>query len=146
MLLTHFSHSTISLIISSYLQAASWTKVASVTEVKEAGGRKVVEVDDTQILVAESAGKFYAVANKCAHMGISLVGKTALLQGKVEGGCITCPAHGSKFDLATGEPQGEWCPNMPNVPFVGKALKGEKKSQPTYESRVGDNGVIEVLA
>ncbi len=128
------------------MQAASWTKVATVTEVKEAGGRKVVEVDGTKILVAESAGKYYAVANKCAHMGISLVGKTALLQGKVENGCITCPAHGSRFDLATGAPQGEWCPNMPNVPFVGKALKGEKKSQPTYESRVDDAGSIEVLA
>lgn len=128
------------------LQAASWTKVATLPEIKEAGGRKVVEVDGTKILVAESAGKIYAVANKCAHMGISLVGKTALLQGVVADGCITCPAHGSKFDLATGEPQGEWCPKMPNVPFVGQALKGEKKKQPTYESRVGEDGAIEVLA
>jgi nitrite reductase/ring-hydroxylating ferredoxin subunit len=106
----------------------------------------VVEVGGAKILVAESDGKFYAVANKCAHMGISLVGKTALLQGKVEAGCITCPAHGSKFELATGAPVGEWCPNMPAVPFIGEKLKGEKKSQPTYESRVSATGEIEVLA
>ena len=35
--------------------------------------------------------------------------------------CVTCPAHGTKFDLATGQPVGEWCPNMPNLPLVSCA-------------------------
>lgn len=120
--------------------------MTTLKEVKEAGGRKVVEVDGQRILVAESAGSIFAVSNKCPHLGLPLVGKTALLQGEVSNGCITCPAHASKFDLATGNPVGEWCPKMPDLPFVGKV--GNKESPlPTFESRVDEeSGSIEVLA
>ena len=76
-------------------------------------------------------------------MGISLVGKTALLQGEVSGGCITCPAHGTRFDLKTGEPQGEWCPKLPELPFVGKV--GNKRcSQPTFPVSVDESGAVSV--
>ena len=97
------------------------------------------------MLLAESDGEVYAVSNKCSHLGLPLVGKTALFQAEVSNKCVTCPAHGTKFDLATGEPVGEWCPNMPSLPFVGK-IGGDPKPLPTYQSRVGEDGTIEVLA
>lgn len=117
--------------------------MSTTTELKEAGGRKVVEVDGQRVLLAEAEGAVYAVSNKCSHLGLPIVGKTALFQGEVSGRCVTCPAHGSKFDLATGEPVGEWCPKMPALPFVGKM--GDAKPLPTFQSRVNEAGAIEVL-
>ena len=57
-------------------------------------------------------------------------------------GCVVCPAHGTAFDLATGEVQGEWCPKMPDLPLVGKGPA--KKPLPVFECRVGEDGTIEV--
>ena len=57
----------------------------TVSDVKNAdGGRMVVEVDGEKVLLAAVGDEVCAVSNKCAHMGISLVGKTALLQA----GCL----------------------------------------------------------
>jgi nitrite reductase/ring-hydroxylating ferredoxin subunit len=57
----------------------------------------VVNADGTSIVVARVEGKYYAAINKCPHLGLPLTA------GKVEGGVITCPFHGSQFDLCTGE-------------------------------------------
>ncbi|KAK9839308.1 hypothetical protein WJX81_006893 [Elliptochloris bilobata] len=119
-------------------------QVTTLKEVKANGGRQVVDVGGKKVLVAEAEGQVYAVSNKCTHLNISLVGKTPLLQGKVQGKCIVCPAHGTAFDLATGEVQGPWCPNFPELPFVGKGTKA--RPLPTFESRVDDCGSIEVAA
>ncbi|KAL4854820.1 Apoptosis-inducing factor 3 [Chlorella vulgaris] len=108
-----------------------------------AGGKKVVEIGGQRILLATANGEVKAVSNKCPHLGLPLVGKTALLQGEVANGCVTCPAHGSKFDLSTGEPVGEWIPKMPSLPFVGK-IGDTPKPLPTFEARVGASGEIEV--
>lgn len=36
--------------------------------------------------------------------------------------------------------QGEWCPNMPDLPFVGK-VQNEAKPQPIFETRVTGNDI-----
>lgn len=40
--------------------------------------------------------KIHALEDSCPHAGASIAG------GKVEGGTVRCPAHGMRFDLATG--------------------------------------------
>lgn len=65
------------------VQAAAWQKVSTTSAVKSAGGRLVVEIGGQRVLLAEAEGQVYAVSNKCSHLGLPLVGKTALLQGKV---------------------------------------------------------------
>ncbi|WP_417621334.1 Rieske (2Fe-2S) protein [Parasphingorhabdus sp.] len=50
------------------------------------------------ILVCNSGGKIYAVANECSHAFQTLE------TGRIRAGWIACPAHGTRFDLATGEP------------------------------------------
>ena len=40
--------------------------------------------------------------------------------------------------------QGAWCPNFPELPFVGKGTKA--RPLPTFESRVDESGNIEVSA
>ncbi len=42
-------------------------------------------------------GRLRAVADRCPHAG------AALSAGEVDGAVITCPGHGSRFDLRTGE-------------------------------------------
>lgn len=62
-----------------------------------AGGVKVFNVNGKAVLVARAGGGYYAVENRCPHLGLPLSG------GKIEGETIVCPFHGSKFDLHTGE-------------------------------------------
>ncbi|GAX82006.1 hypothetical protein CEUSTIGMA_g13588.t1 [Chlamydomonas eustigma] len=125
------------------VQAASWTKATTTDAIKAAGGKLVVEVAGQKVLFAEVDGAVYAVSNKCSHLGLPLVGKTALFQGKVTNGCVVCPAHNTAFDLKTGEVKGEWCPKFPNLPLVGKI--GDSKPLPTFQSRVTGSDV-EVFA
>ena len=62
-----------------------------------ASGKAVFKVGDHPVLVVKSGKTFYAIVNKCPHLGLPLT------NGKVEGETITCPFHGSKFDLKSGE-------------------------------------------
>lgn len=126
------------------LTQAAWTQVSTKTDLAASGGKQVVETSAGRVLLAEvETGQVFATSNKCPHLGLPLVGKTALLQGQIKDGKIFCPAHGSAFDLASGAPKGEWCPKMPNLPFVGKM--GDPAPLPTFESRVDGAGNIEVL-
>jgi nitrite reductase/ring-hydroxylating ferredoxin subunit len=43
----------------------------------------------------------YAIINRCTHAGGSLA------QGVLEGGIVTCPRHGARFDVKTGKAVGE---------------------------------------
>ncbi|MCU6481767.1 3-phenylpropionate/trans-cinnamate dioxygenase ferredoxin subunit [Arthrobacter silviterrae] len=59
----------------------------------------LVEVDDFPIaIVRDSYGVLHAIGDTCSHAEISLS------EGDVEDGTIECWAHGSSFDLKTGEP------------------------------------------
>ena len=61
------------------------------------GTLKSLSINDKSILVTNVAGKFYAVAGKCTHSGGDLS------KGRLEGTTITCPRHGSQFDVTTGK-------------------------------------------
>jgi nitrite reductase/ring-hydroxylating ferredoxin subunit len=61
-----------------------------------ADGVTVVLLDGTQILVVAGGDEAQAVAARCAHLG------GPLAEGEIEGGCVTCPWHGSRFRLADG--------------------------------------------
>lgn len=49
------------------------------------------------IAVYRVDGRFCAVADRCPHAG------AVLSTGEVEGTVVTCPNHGSQFDVTTGE-------------------------------------------
>eukprot|EP01024_Parvocaulis_polyphysoides_P070446 TRINITY_DN868_c1_g1_i2.p2 TRINITY_DN868_c1_g1~~TRINITY_DN868_c1_g1_i2.p2 ORF type:complete len:166 (-),score=26.34 TRINITY_DN868_c1_g1_i2:555-1052(-) len=121
-----------------------WNKVLTKKELAEKGGRAVVNVSGNQILVQEFAGDIYAVSNRCTHLNLPLQGRTALLSAEVtDDGCVVCPAHGTAFELKSGEVKGDWCPKF-NIPFVGKLT--EQKPLPVYELRVTDDESIEIKA
>ena len=59
-----------------------------------------VEVGRADVAIVNSNGRFYAIADECSHASIPLS------EGDVGDGEIECYLHGSRFDLATGEPLG----------------------------------------
>lgn len=75
----------------------SFVRVARSGQVPEGIVRRFV-VNGTEIAIARSRGKAYALHNLCTHLACHLA------SGKVEQGGLTCLCHGSIFDLATGEP------------------------------------------
>ena len=57
----------------------------------------IVVVGGKDVLLANVDGSYYAIANKCTHLGGSLA------KGVLEGSIVTCPRHGSRFDVKTGK-------------------------------------------
>ncbi len=59
---------------------------------------KSVEVEGVKLAIARLGERFYAVENRCTHMGVSLS------EGPLsEGGEIVCPWHSAKFCARSGE-------------------------------------------
>lgn len=74
----------------------SQTEIAQSAQVRE-GAVHVASAGGRSIALTRVAGTVQAFENKCPHLGLSLA------KGKIEGGAITCPWHGSKFDLCSGK-------------------------------------------
>src|SRR5262245_59537516 len=55
------------------------------------------EVSGRDVAVANIAGTLHAFDDLCPHRQCSLA------DGEIEGTVITCPCHGSQFDVTTGE-------------------------------------------
>lgn len=65
-------------------------------------------VEDYPILLVKVKSRVYAVSATCTHMGCSLQ------DGTVEDLEITCPCHGAKFNLESGE---SITPNLTSKPL-----------------------------
>ena len=74
----------------------AFLRAAKVAEIP-AGSIKDVQLDGTEVALANVAGKFYAISNTCLHRG------GPLGQGVMDGSVVTCPWHGWQFDVATGK-------------------------------------------
>lgn len=73
----------------------SFTRVLQVAEVPP-GTKKAVEVSGKSVLICHSNDRLFAVSNVCSHAEEMLEG------GRMSRGWISCPAHGARFELATG--------------------------------------------
>lgn len=71
-------------------------KVAKVSDVSVGTG-KVVQAGGKTLALFNVGGTFYALDNRCTHMG------GPLGEGAVEANRVTCPWHGSIFNITTGE-------------------------------------------
>lgn len=69
--------------------------VASASELP-AGQRKLVFANGRSIVVLNVESRLHAVDNSCPHNGASLA------SGRLDGNVLQCPAHGLRFNLATG--------------------------------------------
>ncbi len=78
---------------------------------------------ERELLIVKRDGTIHALADRCAHRG------GMLHEGELEGDCIVCPLHGTRFRLEDGS-----------------VLRGPSTyAQPVYEARVND-GRVEVRA
>jgi len=77
-----------------------FVKVIDTAELPE---NKMVKVlaGGKEILLANVAGSYYAIAHKCTHLG------GPLSKGALDGSTITCPWHGAQFDVKTGKAVGD---------------------------------------
>jgi 3-phenylpropionate/trans-cinnamate dioxygenase ferredoxin subunit len=64
------------------------------------GGRALLRFGRHQVVLFHTAHGYRAIADSCPHQGASLA------CGKLDGGAVQCPAHGLRFDLATGAMRG----------------------------------------
>jgi len=71
-------------------------KVARRNEIPD-GKMKEVAVGTTKVMVANVGGEFFAIGNSCTHEG------GPLARGRLEGYIVTCPWHGSQFDIRSGQ-------------------------------------------
>jgi nitrite reductase/ring-hydroxylating ferredoxin subunit len=62
-----------------------------------AGKMKSVDVAGVSVLLANIAGEYYAIGNKCTHRGCKLS------SGVFDGEAVKCHCHKSVFNVKTGE-------------------------------------------
>jgi nitrite reductase/ring-hydroxylating ferredoxin subunit len=75
---------------------AESTSVGKADEVPE-GDMRSYQVGGQDVAVARVDGKLYAFGNVCTHQ------QCELADGDLDGTRVTCPCHGSQFDVATGD-------------------------------------------
>ena len=124
-----------------------FVEVGKVSEISD-GKMKHVEVDGKEVLIANIGGKFYAISDRCGHMN------ALLSMGNLTGNTVTCPFHGSKFDVVTGKKLTEpiLTPSQGMEPLpqtwqkffenVGQLMAYIKTyDQTTYETRVDGDSI-----
>jgi Ferredoxin subunits of nitrite reductase and ring-hydroxylating dioxygenases len=104
----------------------SYLNVAKTTDLKKSEMKKF-DINGKEILISNIDGEYYAISNKCPHMGGSLS------EGILNGGIISCPKHGAKFDAKTGE-------NVGDAKIV--FLKMKVKDDRSYPVKIEDNNIL----
>ncbi len=85
------------------------------------GQSKLVQLDGEGVAVYNVGGTFFATSDECTHRG------GPLSEGNLNGTVVTCPFHGSQFDVTNG-----------------KVIRGPaQKPVPIYKVTV-ENGVVTV--
>jgi len=88
-------------------------RIAGIEDLKM-GEMKEISVQGQQILLIRSAAGFFAVGNRCTHLGCKLA------KGTLQAEIVTCPCHHSRFDVVSGQVV-DWVPKWPG--FIGSATK-----------------------
>jgi nitrite reductase/ring-hydroxylating ferredoxin subunit len=97
-----------------------WERVASVTDLKAAGGVMPAAFDRFKLALYLVDDVVYATADLCTHGG------ARLSEGYLENHLIECPLHQGLFDIRTGEVAGPPC----------------KRRVRTFPARMEGDGVI----
>ena len=108
-------------------------RIANTNDLSE-GTMKKYQVQDTEMLIARIGGKYYATQNKCPHFGGDLS------KGKLEGSIVTCPRHGSQFNLTDGSVV-RWLKGSGLISSIGKTLKSPQKLT-TYNIKIEGQDIM----
>lgn len=101
------------------------------------GTKKKIILSGHEIMLTRIGGNYYAIANRCPHLGGDLS------NGKLDGTIITCPRHGSQFDITSGKII-KWT-NWPGpIRTLSEVVKAPQQVK-TYRVKVeGDKIFIEI--
>lgn len=95
----------------------SGTVVAKVSDLPP--GKMVgITFDGVKALLANVGGKIYAMRSVCNHMG------GPLEKGSLREGVVTCPLHGSRWDVRTGKLVG-YSRALPDEPVYKVTVVGD---------------------
>jgi 3-phenylpropionate/trans-cinnamate dioxygenase ferredoxin component len=73
-----------------------FVKVATTGEIAPGQG-KIVEVQGKEIALFNVGGAYFAIDNMCT------LEEASLADGEISGFEVTCPLHGAKFDVRSGQ-------------------------------------------
>jgi nitrite reductase/ring-hydroxylating ferredoxin subunit/uncharacterized membrane protein len=73
-----------------------WAPVMAVDDLPDDGAAAVV-AGGVELLLVHHGQRIRSLENRCSHRG------GPLSDGEIDGNCVTCPWHRSRFDLDTGE-------------------------------------------
>jgi nitrite reductase/ring-hydroxylating ferredoxin subunit/Fe-S cluster biogenesis protein NfuA len=91
--------------------SGDWLLAGRLDEIPESGIRPLT-MSGEKLLLYRNGSIVSCFQNACAHLGFPIA------DGEVEGGVITCPHHGFRYDLATGE-----CLTAPEVQLQPHAVR-----------------------
>jgi nitrite reductase/ring-hydroxylating ferredoxin subunit/Fe-S cluster biogenesis protein NfuA len=89
----------------------AWRPAGRLDEIPE-GGLRTLTLDGEKLILHRRGGVVSCMQNACAHLGFPLD------DGSIEDGIITCPYHGFRYDLASGE-----CLTAPEVQLQAHAVR-----------------------
>jgi 3-phenylpropionate/trans-cinnamate dioxygenase ferredoxin subunit len=108
-------------------------KVGKVDELAD-GTMKSVSTERGDILLARVGDRYYAANNQCPHM------KGKLAEGTLEGTLVTCPLHGSQFDLRDGK-MVRWMRGTGVLSRVSRTFQSSQKI-PTYRVEIENGNIL----
>jgi 3-phenylpropionate/trans-cinnamate dioxygenase ferredoxin component len=109
---------------------SDYVSIANADELRD-GEMKKVDVDGRELLLARVDGSYYAIDDRCPHMGGDLS------KGSLQGSIVTCPKHGSRFDVRDGQLV-RWTDWSGVKLTVGKLLKSPRATASYAVRRDGD--------
>ncbi len=104
----------------------AFVKVCSLSDVP-AGKMKQVDLNGKPVMLANVDGKIHAIAGLCTHQ------QGILANGTLEGNVVTCPRHGSQFDVTTGK-------NLRGPKVLGMRFK--TSDEPAFEVRIEGSDIF----
>jgi nitrite reductase/ring-hydroxylating ferredoxin subunit len=112
---------------------SDWVDIGAAADLAD-GAMIPVTADGTDLLVARAGDAFYVADDRCPHEG------ARLSAGFFDESIVTCPRHGSRFDLRDGHVK-RW------VGLSGLALKAagvlaEIRPLHTYPAKVEDGRLL----
>lgn len=101
-----------------------WTPTVAIESLPD-GRPARVTVEGEPVLLVRDGNRLFAIGDRCTHQGAPLSRGRVTFSGSIAQ--VTCPAHGSTFDLSDG--------HVLRAPAT--------QPEPAYDARVSD-GVIEI--
>ncbi|GAB5468369.1 MAG: NifU family protein [Rhodospirillales bacterium] len=92
-------------------ESEGWRPALDLAELPD-GATLTVEIEARSLLLSRFGDRVSCFENACAHMGLELSG------GDIEAGIITCPHHGFRYSLESGE-----CLTAPEVALQPHAVR-----------------------